>query len=181
MLLLDMMRWSEQTLSPITTFKYGFFIGTDFMNYVLTLYSLTECQYNEPPLFQQMCENFMNVHSRQIIAMVDAIDASKDIDFTSYGYEHVTGVSGNNSGNSSGNNESRVSAFNSSGYSPDSSGNTSASSSAEYKENKNESHKETVKGSEVLKAIEARKNLAIQNLYLKFAECFADELLICVW
>lgn len=181
MLLLDMMRWNEKTLYPISSFKYGFFDGGDFLNYVMTLYSLTDCQYNEPPLFQQMCENFMNVHGRQIKAMVDAIEASKDIDFNTFGYTHITDTSGENAGSSKGENESRVSAFNTSGYSPDNSGNSSASSNANYKENKSETHNEKVKGSEVLRAIEARKNLAVQNLYLKAAEWFADELLICVW
>lgn len=181
LLLLDMLRWSESTLSPITSYKYGFFDGQILCNYLMTLYSLTECQYNEPPLFQQMCDNFINVHSRQIMAMVDAVNDMDSTNITSHAYIRSESGSGENSIKTDGESETRVSAFNSNNYSPDSTGSSSSSSKDDHNYNRTENYNETEKGNDILRAITARKNLAMQNVYSVAAEWFADEMLVCVW
>ena len=185
MTLLDMYRWSPETMSAMNNFNYGFIVGNNLTNFMLTLFSLTECQYNEPPLFQQMLDNFMRVHEVQIRQMVDSYNSIEEVNIGTYGYTRTIGTVGKNSGsgNSHSDSENRVSAFDSDGYSPDSnnSGSAYSESQSEYNENKNENYTEKEKGKDTLETLEHKIALAQNNVYLKIADWFSDELLICVW
>lgn len=173
MTLLDMYHYDKNVLSPISSYNYKYFSGTDLVNYLLTTFSLTLCGYNEPTLFAEMCSNFITVHDMDIKRIVDSLEISSNIDIEHFSYNRkIDGV-----GSGSGNGESRVSAFNSSDYQPD----TNSTTNTSYKDNRAEAYNENVKANEVLNSIERRLRLCKTNVYGIVAGWFADELLICVW
>ena len=173
MTLLDMYHYDKNVLSPIIDYNYKYFNGVDFVNYMLTVFSLTECGYNEPPLFSEMCNNFVSVHDMDIKRIVDNLEISSNIDIEHFSYNRKSESDGTGSGNG----ESRVSAFNSSDYQPDANSTTNTS----YKDKRSETYSENVKANETLDSIERRLRLCKTNVYAIVAGWFADELLICVW
>ena len=177
MTLLDMYHYDKNVLSPITSYNYKYFNGVDFVNYLLTVFSLTECGYNEPPLFTEMCNNFISVHDKDIKIIIDSITISDSIDVSKFGYTRKSDTSG--SGTGSGTGESKVSSFNSDDYQPDT--NTNSETNTSYNDSRTETYDENVKASERLEAIERRLRLYRNNIYVTVAGWFADELLICVW
>lgn len=177
MTLLDMYHYDKNVLSPITGYNYKYFNGVDFVNYLLTVFSLTECGYNEPPLFTEMCNNFISVHDKDIKIIIDSITISDSIDVSKFGYTRKSDTSG--SGTGSGTGESKVSSFNSDDYQPDT--NTNSETNTSYNDSRTETYDENVKASERLEAIERRLRLYRNNIYVTVAGWFADELLICVW
>ena len=177
MTLLDMYHYDKNVLSPITNYNYKYFKGVDFVNYLLTVFSLTECGYNEPPLFAEMCNNFMSVHDKDIKIIIDSIVTSDSIDVSKFGYTRNNDTIGSGSGSGSG--ESKVSAFNSNEYQPDT--NTNSKTNTSYNDKRTETYNENVKASEQLEAVERRLRLYRNNVYVTVAGWFADELLICVW
>ena len=177
MTLLDMYHYDKNILSPITSYNYKYFNGVDFVNYLLTVFSLTECGYNEPTLFSEMCNNFMSVHDKDIKIIIDSIITSDSIDFSKFGYTRNNDTIGSGSGSGSG--ESKVSAFNSNEYQPDT--NTNSKTNTSYNNKRTETYNENVKANEQLEAIERRLRLYRNNVYITVAGWFADELLICVW
>ena len=177
MTLLDMYHYDKNVLSPITSYNYKYFKGVDFVNYLLTVFSLTECGYNEPPLFAEMCNNFMSVHDKDIKIIIDSIVTSDSIDVSKFGYTRNNDTIGSGSGSGSG--ESKVSAFNSNEYQPDT--NTNSKTNTSYNDKRTETYSENVKASEQLEAVERRLRLYRNNVYVTVSGWFADELLICVW
>ena len=189
MTLLDMYHYDKNVLLPITSYNYKYFKGVDFVNYLLTVFSLTECGYNEPPLFAEMCNNFMSVHDKDIKIIIDSIITSDSIDVSKFSYTRKNNTFGSGSessnGNGSGTGENKVSAFNSEVYQPDAttttSTNTTSKTNTSYYDDRTENYKENVKASEQLEAVERRLRLYRNNVYVTVAGWFADELLICVW
>ena len=181
MTLLDMYHYDKNVLAPITSYNYKYFNGVDFVNYLLTVFSLTECGYNEPPLFAEMCNNFISVHDKDIKIIIDSIVTSDSIDVSKFGYTRKNDTKGNSIGSGSGTGENKVSAFNSDEYQPDTNTRTNSETNTSYNDSRNEQYDENVKASEQLEAIERRLRLYRNNVYVTVAGWFADELLICVW
>lgn len=181
MTLLDMYHYDKNVLSPITSYNYKYFNGVDFVNYLLTVFSLTECGYNEPPLFEEMCNNFISVHDKDIKIIIDSIVTSDSIDVSKFSYTRKNDSKGTSSGSGSGTGENKVSAFNSDEYQPDTNTHTKSETNTAYNDSREETYNENVKASERLEAIERRLQLYRNNIYVTVAGWFADELLICVW
>lgn len=177
MTLLDMYHYDKNVFSGIINYKYKHFDGVNLANYLLSLYSLTYCQYNEPPLFAEMINNFMAVHDVQIKALVDGVGNLANINMTGLSFERQTDTSGNSAAKTTA--ENRTSAFNSDSYQPDN--DSTGQSNGNYSDSRKESYTEHEKGSETTATIKATISLAMTNVYESVAGWFASELLICVW
>ena len=175
--LLDMYHYDKDVLSGIVHYKYKYFDGVNLANYLLSLYSLTDCQYNEPPLFAQMVNNFITVHDVQIKALVDGVGNLANVNMTGLTFERQTDTSGNSAAKTTA--ENRISGFNSDIYQPDN--DSSGQSSGNYADSRKERYAEHEKGSETTAPIKATISLAMTTAYARVAAWLASELLICVW